>query len=217
MIIGCCDSRVSPEVIFDAQPGELFVVRNVANLVPPFGPTGSTHGVSAAIEFAVRSLKVKLSIVIVAAVVVTLAVNEIGLRLNFRAGFRAGVAALIALTMVQILARGMTSPLRDMIAALRDCGRPLGRDIRAVVEDLPAAGFEELGEQVENSRFAGAVWADQRVDRSTAHAQVDPPYGAKAAKLLGQPARLKNEVRHRICFHADEDAGRRVVLEGGAP
>src|SRR6202035_757821 len=59
MIIGCCDSRVSPEVIFDAHPGELFVLRNVANLVPPYSPTGLTHGVSAALEFAVQVLKVK--------------------------------------------------------------------------------------------------------------------------------------------------------------
>ena len=59
------------------------------------------------------SLKVKLSVVIVAAVVVTLAVNEIGLKLNFRAGFRAFIAAAIALLMVQLLA-GMTSPLREM-------------------------------------------------------------------------------------------------------
>jgi signal transduction histidine kinase len=62
----------------------------------------------------IRSIKVKLSIVIVAAVVVTLVVNEIGLALNFRAGFRAGVAAIIALGMVQLMARGMTSPLRSM-------------------------------------------------------------------------------------------------------
>lgn len=61
-----------------------------------------------------RSIKVKLSIVIVAAVATTLAVNEIGLLLNFRAGFRAGVAALIALLMVQLMSRGMTSPLRRM-------------------------------------------------------------------------------------------------------
>ena len=54
MVIGCCDSRVSPEVIFDAGPGELFVVRNVANLVPPYQPDGGAHGVSAALEFAVR-------------------------------------------------------------------------------------------------------------------------------------------------------------------
>ena len=58
MVICCCDSRVSPEVIFDAHPGELFVVRNIANLVPPYTPTGLTHGVSAALEFAVRILKV---------------------------------------------------------------------------------------------------------------------------------------------------------------
>jgi carbonic anhydrase len=59
MVICCCDSRVSPEVIFDAHPGELFVVRNVANLVPPYSPTGFTHGVSAALEFAVQHLKVR--------------------------------------------------------------------------------------------------------------------------------------------------------------
>ena len=60
------------------------------------------------------SIKVKFSVVIVAAVVVTLVVNEIGLELNFRAGFRAFIAAAIALLMVQLLARGMTSPLREM-------------------------------------------------------------------------------------------------------
>jgi carbonic anhydrase len=63
MVICCCDSRVSPEVIFDAHPGELFVVRNVANLVPPYSPTGFTHGVSAALEFAVQGLKVKYIVV----------------------------------------------------------------------------------------------------------------------------------------------------------
>ena len=59
MVICCCDSRISPEVIFDAHPGELFVVRNVANLVPPYSPSGFTHGVSAALEFAVQVLKVR--------------------------------------------------------------------------------------------------------------------------------------------------------------
>ncbi len=59
MIIGCSDSRVSPEVIFDAGPGELFVVRNVANLVPPYAPDETTHGISAAIEFAVQALCVR--------------------------------------------------------------------------------------------------------------------------------------------------------------
>src|SRR4029079_17747775 len=59
MVIGCCDSRVSPEVIFDARPGELFVVRNVANLVPPYETDGKYHGVSAALEFGVGVLKVR--------------------------------------------------------------------------------------------------------------------------------------------------------------
>jgi len=64
MIIGCCDSRVSPEVIFDARPGELFVVRNVANLVPPYETGGTYHGVSAALEFGVGVLKVKHIVVL---------------------------------------------------------------------------------------------------------------------------------------------------------
>src|SRR5215467_2344590 len=59
MVIGCCDSRVSPEVIFDAGPGELFVVRNIANLVPTYQPDSGAHGVSAALEYAVSVLKVK--------------------------------------------------------------------------------------------------------------------------------------------------------------
>jgi carbonic anhydrase len=64
MVIGCCDSRVSPEAIFDARPGELFVARNVANLVPPYKPDGQQHGVSAALEFAVQALKVKHIVVL---------------------------------------------------------------------------------------------------------------------------------------------------------
>jgi carbonic anhydrase len=64
MVIGCCDSRVSPEVIFDAAPGELFVMRNVGNLVPPYSPDEGLHGVSAALEFAVQSLKVEHVVVL---------------------------------------------------------------------------------------------------------------------------------------------------------
>jgi carbonic anhydrase len=59
MIIACCDSRAAPEMIFDAGPGELFVVRNVANLVPPYSPDTQLHGVSAAVEYAVTVLKVR--------------------------------------------------------------------------------------------------------------------------------------------------------------
>jgi len=64
MVIGCCDSRVSPEVIFDAGPGELFVVRNVANLTPPYTPDAVHRAMSAALEFAVQALKVKHIVVL---------------------------------------------------------------------------------------------------------------------------------------------------------
>jgi carbonic anhydrase len=64
MVVGCCDSRVSPEVIFDVGPGELFVVRNVANLVPPYAPDSAHHGVSAALEYAVLVLKVRHVVVL---------------------------------------------------------------------------------------------------------------------------------------------------------
>ena len=64
MVVSCCDSRVDPETIFSAMPGELFVVRNVANLVPPFETTGRYHGVSAALEFAALNLRVKHIVVL---------------------------------------------------------------------------------------------------------------------------------------------------------
>ncbi|MGQ0558891.1 MAG: carbonic anhydrase [Sphingosinicella sp.] len=59
MVIACSDSRVDPAQIFDARPGEIFVVRNVANLVPPYQPDSAYHGVSAALEFAVTQLEVE--------------------------------------------------------------------------------------------------------------------------------------------------------------
>jgi len=59
MVVSCCDSRVEPEMIFSAMPGELFVVRNVANLVPPYETSGKYHGVSAALEFAALNLRVR--------------------------------------------------------------------------------------------------------------------------------------------------------------
>jgi carbonic anhydrase len=65
MVVGCVDSRVSPEVIFDASPGELLVVRNVANIIPPYEEHGGTqHGTSAALEFGVQALHVKHIVVL---------------------------------------------------------------------------------------------------------------------------------------------------------
>ncbi|PHR56751.1 MAG: carbonate dehydratase [Robiginitomaculum sp.] len=59
LVIACCDSRAGPETIFNTRPGEIFVIRNVANMIPPRKPDGQHHSTSAALEFAVTTLKVK--------------------------------------------------------------------------------------------------------------------------------------------------------------
>ncbi len=64
MIISCCDSRVDPATVFDTVPGQVFALRNVANLVPPFETGGGLHGVSAAIEFGVVGLQVRHIVVL---------------------------------------------------------------------------------------------------------------------------------------------------------
>lgn len=64
LVVGCCDSRVDPAIITDCGPGDLFIIRNVANLVPPFETGGSYHGTSAALEFGVRNLEVENIIVL---------------------------------------------------------------------------------------------------------------------------------------------------------
>jgi carbonic anhydrase len=64
MVIGCCDSRVAPETIFDVGPGELFVVRNVGNLIPPYSPDSAYHGVSSALEYGAAVLKVQHIVVL---------------------------------------------------------------------------------------------------------------------------------------------------------
>jgi len=64
LIVACSDSRVDPQTVFGAGPGELFVVRNVAGLVPPFSPDAGYHGTSAALEYGVRVLKVRQIVVL---------------------------------------------------------------------------------------------------------------------------------------------------------
>jgi carbonic anhydrase len=64
MVVSCCDSRINAVEIFGAEPGDLFVVRNVANLVPPYNPDHQHHGTSAAVEYAVNVLKVAHIVVV---------------------------------------------------------------------------------------------------------------------------------------------------------
>jgi len=64
MVVACADSRVDPTRIFDSAPGEMFVMRNVANLVPPYEADGATHGSSAAVEYAVTQLEVEQIVVL---------------------------------------------------------------------------------------------------------------------------------------------------------
>lgn len=64
MVVGCADSRVDPAILFNTRPGDLFMVRNVANLVPPYAPDAGLHGVSAALEYGVRDLMVENIIVL---------------------------------------------------------------------------------------------------------------------------------------------------------
>lgn len=64
VVIACSDARIDPQTIFDAGPGELFVIRNVAGLVPEYKPDGGCHGTSAALEFAVKILKVRRIVVL---------------------------------------------------------------------------------------------------------------------------------------------------------
>jgi len=64
IVVGCCDSRVDPAIVTDCDPGDLFIIRNVANLVPPFETSGNYHGTSAALEFGVRNLEVENIIVL---------------------------------------------------------------------------------------------------------------------------------------------------------
>jgi len=63
-VIACSDARIDPQTIFDAGPGELFVIRNVAGLIPEYAPDGGCHGTSAALEYAVKILKVRRIVVL---------------------------------------------------------------------------------------------------------------------------------------------------------
>lgn len=101
MVISCCDSRVDPATIFDTGPGQLFALRNVANLVPPYELGGGLHGASAAIEFGVCGLQVKH--------IVVLGHGQCG-----------GIAAALTGTDLGLPGRSFIDDWMDIIADARD-------------------------------------------------------------------------------------------------
>jgi carbonic anhydrase len=128
MVIGCVDSRVSPEVIFDAAPGEILVARNVANLVPRYeSPTeedpSHQHGTSAALEFAVRALKVRDIVVLGHA---------------FCGGIKAFASEQAPLTASDFIGRWMSqiAPAAAAITAPRDDGEAYLRQLEFASVEL---------------------------------------------------------------------------------
>ena len=116
LIVACSDSRADPAAIFDAAPGELFVVRNVANLVPPYEPDGQLHGVSAALEFGVKVLNV----------------GRIVVMGHAHCG---GVAAMVG---------GAPDSCRDFVAPWIEQGRPAVRAVIDHHPDTPDPAVVEL-------------------------------------------------------------------------
>lgn len=128
MVIGCADSRVDPATIFDLVPGQAFVLRNVANLVPPYEVGGGLHGVSAALEFAVRSLKVSYIVVI----------GHQGC-----GGIRAAVDALVD----KSVTGEFVGPWVEIAAKARD----------RVAASFPDASREELATHLEYEAINGSI------------------------------------------------------------
>ncbi|HUE63170.1 MAG TPA: carbonic anhydrase [Rhizomicrobium sp.] len=130
MVIGCVDSRVSPEVIFDAAPGEILVARNVANLVPRYDPPTTPeddishqHGTSAALEFAVRALKVRHIVVLGHA---------------FCGGIKAFASDQAPLTASDFIGRWMSqiAPAADAITAPKEDGESYLRQLEFASVEL---------------------------------------------------------------------------------
>lgn len=146
MVIACSDSRVDPAQIFDARPGEMFVVRNVANLVPPFEPDNNYHGVSAALEFAVTQLEVSELVVM-------------------GHGFCGGCAAALTgqFDDAGYGAGHFIAHWIDMLAPARD-------GIRARHPELDRAAFQEMemaGVRLSLGNLRGFPWVREREQAGT--------------------------------------------------
>jgi carbonic anhydrase len=153
MLVSCCDSRVDPETIFNSMPGELFVVRNVANLVPPYETSGKFHGVSAALEFAVMNLRVKHIVVMghsgcggaKAALDMTTAVQT-------EARFIRDWMSMLDNARLRVLAAHQMSPLADRLGALEKEG------VKTSLENLRSFPFVQALEDKGRLSLHGAYF-----------------------------------------------------------
>jgi carbonic anhydrase len=135
MVIGCADSRVDPGVIFDAGPGEIFTVRNVANLVPPYAPDGTYHGTSAALEFGVRGLQVRHLVVL-------------------GHGLCGGVRALL---------EGVPAPLGDFLGPWLHIADPVRRRVLECTPVLRQLEGEHAMIRLSLDNLRGFPWIAERV------------------------------------------------------
>jgi carbonic anhydrase len=145
MVVACCDSRVDPAIITDSDPGDLFVVRNVANLVPPCEMGGGYHGTSAALEFAVRTLEVKH--------IVILGHSQCG-----------GIQSLL---------QGIKDPQGDFIIPWMAIAEEARQKINALHAHAPDAtrqrACEQAAIQVSLRNLATFPWIRERVAQGTLH------------------------------------------------
>jgi carbonic anhydrase len=140
MVIACSDSRVDPGMIFNAGPGEIFTVRNVANLVPPYQPDGAYHGTSAAIEFGVLGLEVKDLIVM-------------------GHGMCGGISALL---------EGVPPPMGDFLTPWIRVAAPARRVLRCTPAD-PQLACEHATVQLSLDNLRTFPWVTERVANGRLH------------------------------------------------
>ena len=155
MVIACSDSRVDPTLIFDAEPGQMFVLRNVANLVPTFDPDGGQHGVSAAVEYAVTQLQVHHILVLGHARCGGIAASFSGQfddAENGAGGFIAAWMAMIAPARDRIRAAAAMSPDIDAHSALEL------EAIRISIANLRSFPFVAAAEAAGSLQLQGALF-----------------------------------------------------------
>jgi carbonic anhydrase len=141
MVIACCDSRVDPSMIFGAAPGELFVVRNVANLVPPYAPDGRFHATSAALEFGVCVLEVRDLIVMGHAMC-------------------GGIRALL---------QGSPVPADDFLGSWMSVAQSAKRRVLESADEDPQTACEQEAVKLSLDNLRSFPWIRQRVDAGRLH------------------------------------------------